>query len=151
MRAITSRVFSPLEADRIFLSIRRRELEHAGKLAKDADRLVAEVVLQLLLDRQVRIERVGRVRREIARLPADSELRRALPRLTLHTGHQTSIARSERPSHQGSASRDTSLPKTDPAHGVIEFVRFSDHAGCVHGNAESAIGLEAVRWNGRRR
>ena len=74
IRAITSRVFSPPESARIFLSTSSPENWNApSRLAQRADRLVREVLLQLLLDREVGVEQVERLLREVAQLEARAE------------------------------------------------------------------------------
>ena len=74
MRAITRRVFSPPESDAdLLVDVVAGELERAGEVAQHADRLVREVLLQLLLDREVRIEQVERLLREVAHLQARAE------------------------------------------------------------------------------
>ena len=61
----------------LLVDVVARELERAGQVAQRADRLVREVLLQLLLDRQVGIEQVERLLREVAHLAGS---RRAAPR-----------------------------------------------------------------------
>ena len=50
------------------------ELERAGEVPQRADRLVRKVLLQLLLDGEIRVEHVERLLREITHLQARAQL-----------------------------------------------------------------------------
>ena len=77
IRAITSRVFSPPDSARIFLSTSSPENWNAPARLRSAPiDSCGKSFCELLLDRQVRIEQVERLLREVAHLQARAELHR---------------------------------------------------------------------------
>ena len=75
MRAMhEARLLAAGERADLLVDLVARELKRADQAAQRADRLVRKVVLQLLLDRQVGIEQVERLLREVAHLQARAEL-----------------------------------------------------------------------------
>ena len=71
---MTSRDFSPPESERILLvDVVAGELERAEDAAKDADRFEREVLLHLLPHREIGIEQIERLLREVAHLQAGAE------------------------------------------------------------------------------
>ncbi len=75
MRAMTRRdaLAAGQRADRL-VDVVAGELKRAEQIAEHADRLVREVLLHLLPDRQIRVEQLQRLLREVAHLEARAEL-----------------------------------------------------------------------------
>jgi hypothetical protein len=68
-----ARLLAARERPDLLVHVVARELERAEQVAQHADRLVREVLLDLLPDRQVRVEQVERLLGEVAHLEARAE------------------------------------------------------------------------------
>ena len=68
------RLLAARERADLLVDVVAGELERAGEAAQRADRLVRKILPQLLLDRQIGIEQVERLLREVAHLQARAEL-----------------------------------------------------------------------------
>jgi hypothetical protein len=64
------RLLAARERPDLLVHLVSRELERSGEVAQDSHRLVRKVRLQLVLDRQVRVEQVQRLLGEVAHLQA---------------------------------------------------------------------------------
>ena len=73
-----TRLLAARERSDLLVGVVTRELEGAGQAAQGTDRLEREVLAQLLLNRQVGIEHVERLLREVAHLEAGAQLHFAL-------------------------------------------------------------------------
>ena len=115
------RLLAAGERPNLLVDIVARELKRAGQVPQHADRFIREVALQLLFDRQIRIEQVERLLCEVAHLEA-----RAQPDLA-----------GVRSKHAGNHSQQRGLPRPVSAHHAPALAAPDRHAEPVVDDAVS--------------